>query len=71
MTKVLASVIEMIAHEVSVVRHASMRMIERRWKGAEPKRQGEMSRNQDDGCTPLMSSEGLHLVAYRKELSLH
>lgn len=32
MTKVLASVIETIAHEVSVVRHASMRMIERRWK---------------------------------------
>ena len=61
----------MIAHEVGVVRHAIMQMIERRWKGAELKRQGEMSGNQDGGCTPLMSSEGLHLVAHRRELSLH
>ena len=29
----------MIAHEVGVVRHAIMQMIERRWKGAELKRE--------------------------------
>ena len=48
----------MTAHKVSVVRHASMQMTERRRKGAEPKRQGEMTGNQDGGCTPLIPQKG-------------